>query len=352
MAGTATSSTVTKATLSLHTITSNNTVAEKCTKSSFLKRRVTLAQQLLHEFDTIAFGGSLLQLVHQEQNSTPTSSLESPNITLKWSNRLRTTAGRAHLMYQQHAYSNELYHCTKLDSTRSNKVKGPKERKASLSVTTATTAAPRRIAVIELSTKVVDDMVRLQSTLLHEMCHAAAWIVDGNTHPPHGPCFQKWVRIATTAIPSISITTKHNFTIHYKFAWTCINPSCSIQFIRRHSRRSIDVKRHVCGKCRGPLQAVIPTNGTNNDTSEKDCNTFDPLSNIQPPMHRPLNEYNRFVQKQTKIVTRQLQQKSLHKKRRPLTSGRMVPMNKVSPQKVMRECARLWQLQKKLRKKK
>ena len=39
--------------------------------------------------------------------------------------------------------------------------------------------AHTRVATIELSTKVIDDEERLRSTLLHEMCHAAQWLVDG-----------------------------------------------------------------------------------------------------------------------------------------------------------------------------
>jgi hypothetical protein len=38
--------------------------------------------------------------------------------------------------------------------------------------------AHTRVATIELSTKVIDDEERLRSTLLHEMCHAAQWLVS------------------------------------------------------------------------------------------------------------------------------------------------------------------------------
>ena len=49
-----------------------------------------------------------------------------------------------------------------------------------------------RQARIELSTKVLTDEDRLASTLAHEMCHAAAWLLDGEMQPPHGRCFKKW----------------------------------------------------------------------------------------------------------------------------------------------------------------
>lgn len=50
----------------------------------------------------------------------------------------------------------------------------------------------RYLARIELSDKVVDSLTRLRSTLLHELCHVAAWVVDHTAKPPHGPCFKHW----------------------------------------------------------------------------------------------------------------------------------------------------------------
>lgn len=52
-----------------------------------------------------------------------------------------------------------------------------------------------RSATIELSTKLIDDNERLRSTLMHEMCHAAAWLVDNVHKPPHGTCFKKWAAL-------------------------------------------------------------------------------------------------------------------------------------------------------------
>lgn len=50
----------------------------------------------------------------------------------------------------------------------------------------------RYSARIELSTKVVDSVDRLQRTLLHELCHAAAWLIDHVAKPPHGTHFKYW----------------------------------------------------------------------------------------------------------------------------------------------------------------
>lgn len=45
---------------------------------------------------------------------------------------------------------------------------------------------------IELSEKVCTTPCRLASILLHEMCHAAQWVVDRAAKPPHGAAFRKW----------------------------------------------------------------------------------------------------------------------------------------------------------------
>jgi hypothetical protein len=57
---------------------------------------------------------------------------------------------------------------------------------------------------------------RLASTLLHEMCHAAQFLVDNATKPPHGPAFQRWVKEVERFYPHLMITTCHNYEIKYK----------------------------------------------------------------------------------------------------------------------------------------
>ena len=90
-----------------------------------------------------------------------------------------------------------------------------------------------RVAAIELSTKVIDDEERLRSTLLHEMCHAAQWLVDGVHKPPHGAIFKKWASKSMSKIRDVEVTTTHNYQIAYKFAWVSLisnNKSCTYIF--------------------------------------------------------------------------------------------------------------------------
>ena len=181
-----------------------------------------------------------------------------------------------------------------------------------------------RLASIELSTKVLDDEERLESTLLHEMVHAAAWLVDGVAKPPHGECFKKWARTATSKT-GIQVTTTHDYEIQYKYAWACTAPTCDF-VVKRHSR-SVDTKRQCCGKCRGKLIEVeVPPANFQKSTSKS---TFQHT----PKKKKELSGYNLFVKQQSKGVRERL----LHAQRK---QGIVDP--KVSQSDVMKECGRLW----------
>lgn len=117
------------------------TTTPKISLKEFKKRRESLAAETFARFDRDAFNGRLA------------------SVELSWSNTLRTTAG-----------------ITKMVSIGRG------------------TSQERKEAKIELAAKVIDDMDRLQATLLHEMVHAIAWLVDGGTG--HGKCFQKWAMFA------------------------------------------------------------------------------------------------------------------------------------------------------------
>ncbi|KAG8687547.1 hypothetical protein FRC09_013428 [Ceratobasidium sp. 395] len=91
---------------------------------------------------------------------------------------------------------------------------------------------------IELSTKVVDCPERINNTLSHEMCHLAAWIVDGEVKHQHGPRFKAWGNRVMDTRSDITITTCHSYEIAYKYEWKCASERCG-QTFGRHSK-SID----------------------------------------------------------------------------------------------------------------
>ena len=106
---------------------------------------------------------------------------------------------------------------------------------------------------IILSAKVVDDVLRLKTTLLHEMCHAAAWFIDNTRKPPHGASFWKWASISS-ASTGLTVTTCHSYVIHKPYVFQCVNATCQTKY-GRHSK-SIDTSKHCCGVCRGKLEYV------------------------------------------------------------------------------------------------
>jgi predicted SprT family Zn-dependent metalloprotease len=140
-------------------------------KAAFARQRESLTQTLFQKLNTSAFSNKLSK------------------VDITWSSKLRKTAGQTRLK-------------------RNKMVMRP--------------GVPlERLASIELSTKVLDNEERLESTLLHEMVHAAAWIIDGVAKPPHGDCFKTWARIAT-AKTGIKVTTTHDYEIQYTYAWVSL----------------------------------------------------------------------------------------------------------------------------------
>ena len=107
------------------------------------------------------------------------------------------------------------------------------------------------MAEIVLSEKVVDDSIRLRATLLHEMCHAASWLIDGERKPPHGPGFWKWASICSANIPGMQVSTCHTYKIHKPYKFECVD--CK-QSYGRHSKNGINLDKKCCGVCKGKLE--------------------------------------------------------------------------------------------------
>ena len=149
-------------------------------------------------------------LLFAELNSAVFDDELPADLPLHWSPRLRRTAGRCHFV----------------------------------------TVGSARRARIELSTRVLDSPTRLQSTLAHEMCHAAQWLLDGVCKPPHGPAFQKWARQVEERVPGLNVTTRHSYSVFYRHRYSCVD--CAATY-GRHSH-SLDVSKRICGHCGGSLR--------------------------------------------------------------------------------------------------
>ncbi|XP_002127453.2 uncharacterized protein LOC100181834 [Ciona intestinalis] len=145
------------------------------------------------------------------------------------------------------------------------------------------TASTTHHAAISLSEKVIDSSYRLRDTLIHEMCHAAVWLIN-NANESHGPYWKAWAATARRIHPELpSIDRCHNYDIEYKYIYECSRCKTTIG---RHSK-SIDTTKKVCGRCRGPLVLTQP-NGT-------------------PLKSQPLNPFAKFVKENYKTTKLRLQ---------------------------------------------
>ncbi|XP_068596950.1 germ cell nuclear acidic protein [Brachionichthys hirsutus] len=112
-----------------------------------------------------------------------------------------------------------------------------------------------RYARVELSEKVCDSADRLRDTLIHEMCHAATWLING-VRDGHGSFWKLYARKATLAHPELPMVTRcHSYDIKYKFQYRCTR--CQ-NTIGRHSK-SLDTQRFVCALCTGQLVLLTPS---------------------------------------------------------------------------------------------
>ncbi|XP_032649796.1 germ cell nuclear acidic protein [Chelonoidis abingdonii] len=132
-----------------------------------------------------------------------------------------------------------------------------KMRKTAGYCVTGQTKSPeaQRYARIELSEKVCDSADRLRDTLIHEICHAAAWIING-IHDGHGQFWRFYAKKSTVVHPELPVVTQcHSYEIKYKFTYKC---SLCKTTIGRHSK-SLDTERFVCALCKGQLVLCQPT---------------------------------------------------------------------------------------------
>ncbi|GJQ86446.1 hypothetical protein Trydic_g10353 [Trypoxylus dichotomus] len=170
-------------------------------RSTFKTSKEELARKLFNLYNDKVFNNSI------------------PNDTLlEWSDRMRGTAG--------------FCYCKKI---------------------TRRTGTVERKARIVLATKILDSADRLRDTLIHEMCHAATWIVN-EISDGHGSFWKAWAAKAMRTFPELPpIKRCHDYTINTKYTYKC--SSCGYS-IGRHSK-SLDIERKRCGYCYGKFEIFI-----------------------------------------------------------------------------------------------
>lgn len=166
---------------------------ESDAEKDFKRNRVLSTNKLYHYFNRKIFNNRLPE-----------------DMSIKWSDNLRTTAGFTHC--RRNKETNE-YFCS-----------------------------------IELATKVLTSFDRFRDTLLHEMCHAAVWLVN-KQKCQHGPLWQTWASRCNLILPQINVPTRcHNYEISYRFLYKC--RKCNWK-VGRHSKCPRLLESN-CPNCGGP----------------------------------------------------------------------------------------------------
>lgn len=232
---------------------------EKAKKQRLLEEKRT-AKAKKQDFDSKKeqLANALMAVLDDNITSSKLSTLSSGTggIQIIWSKTLRSTAGRAN------------WRRTVIKPTGSP-VKGsliPDGSKV------------QHYASIELAAKVIDCEARLVSTLAHEFCHLANFMVSNVRDQPHGASFKAWAMKVTRYLRAhdnpmyrgVEVTTKHSYAIDHKYLWVCAGrealgllksvpeaeDGCGAEY-GRHSK-SINTDKHRCGRCKGALIQVRP----------------------------------------------------------------------------------------------
>jgi len=211
-----------------HVVRHTNLVPSELTGTAFQRRRDEIVIKYYNQFNDTVFGKRL-------PNPKTDAPVEDPVIAayfvyITWNKRMRTSAGFTYPRLHR--------------------------------------STSKRLARIELAPKVVDSEGRLRETLLHEMCHVAAWLLDGcglsgrlHCCTAHGGHFQMWARVATRVHPTlVGFQGCHAYQIHKKWRWSCTG--CS-NVVMRHSK-SLNVNKTRCGMCMSKFRFVgaVDRNGT------------------------------------------------------------------------------------------
>ncbi|CAH8531114.1 unnamed protein product [Schistosoma intercalatum] len=166
----------------------------------------------------------LADKLYQIYNEKIFSNQLPPKLEIIWSRRLLKTAGLCKYMMRTSTHSNGT----------SNQV---------------------RIAQILLSEKVCTTAERVRDTLLHEICHAAVWLING-LNDGHGRHWKSWANRVHRVWPKLPVVSVcHAYTIDTRFTYRCTG--CGV-CINRHSK-SLDITKKICGHCRSKFELLINT---------------------------------------------------------------------------------------------
>ncbi|XP_077113575.1 germ cell nuclear acidic protein-like [Ranitomeya variabilis] len=114
----------------------------------------------------------------------------------------------------------------------------------------------QRSAIIQLSDKICDSADRLRDTIIHEMCHAACWLIDGNGDFGHHQLWEQYCEKAAQIHPDLPpILVFNTWEFHYPVLYQC--SGCQGRIGRWTN--SLNTEKNVCSRCYNKFFLVTPT---------------------------------------------------------------------------------------------
>ncbi|CAN2390830.1 Acidic repeat containing, partial [Pristimantis euphronides] len=102
-----------------------------------------------------------------------------------------------------------------------------------------------RKAQIELAAKICDSADRLENILVHEMCHAACWLIHADNRSFHEDLWKSYAELVTKVHPELSpVSEFHVYSTNYPFLYGCTK--CGDRLGRFHR---IPTNKAICKKC-------------------------------------------------------------------------------------------------------
>lgn len=115
--------------------------------------------------------------------------------------------------------------------------------------------------LIELNPALLDTEAKFNNTLVHEMCHVAVFLVDGDPADSHGPKWQHWVQRVQQKDASLDIKVYHHYRNPYHNVYVCSDSYlrrnvCCIAYGSAQSITPEALEKYRCRLCCGPLMQI------------------------------------------------------------------------------------------------
>ncbi|CAF0972432.1 unnamed protein product [Didymodactylos carnosus] len=139
--------------------------------------------------------------------------------------------------------------------------------------------------LITLSEKVCDTPERCRDTLIHELCHAAVFLIDNVFAHNHGVLWQNWTKLVAKIYPTLpKIKVTHTYKVFYKYIYRCTN--CKYE-VSRHTK-SLNIDSDHCGRCMSKFELLMNVKSRKLNVSSNGEKNFHKFKQSNPQLSTPL----------------------------------------------------------------